>query len=175
MFSNVKYPRFSGTSVPRDFVEYPSQVNEMWATWPEILEELREALQDRRADAAGAARQGPGRGKIQSGLQDDGISGGLTARPGVASTDSRQVPTDALAFEADALKKAGVDFPPVPPRYRDLFLARLRRRLLRRLLLLSLERSARRRQRGMDQAARRLEARERRSLPRHAALARRNR
>jgi peptidyl-dipeptidase Dcp len=37
MFSNVKYPRFSGTSVPRDFVEYPSQVNEMWATWPEIL------------------------------------------------------------------------------------------------------------------------------------------
>src|SRR5467141_2219426 len=31
MFSNVKYPRFSGTSVPRDFVEYPSQVNEMWA------------------------------------------------------------------------------------------------------------------------------------------------
>ena len=37
MFSNVKYPRFSGTSVPRDFVEYPSQVNEMWATWPEVL------------------------------------------------------------------------------------------------------------------------------------------
>src|SRR5207302_8655950 len=30
MFSKVKYPRFSGTSVPRDFVEYPSQVNEMW-------------------------------------------------------------------------------------------------------------------------------------------------
>src|SRR6266496_3205946 len=37
MFSKVKYPRFSGTSVPRDFVEYPSQVNEMWATWPEVL------------------------------------------------------------------------------------------------------------------------------------------
>src|SRR6266700_1494069 len=37
MFSNVKYPRFSGTGVPRDFVEYPSQVNEMWATWPEVL------------------------------------------------------------------------------------------------------------------------------------------
>ncbi|HJO10843.1 MAG TPA: M3 family metallopeptidase, partial [Gammaproteobacteria bacterium] len=38
MFSNVDYPYFSGTRVPRDFVEYPSQVNEMWATWPEVLE-----------------------------------------------------------------------------------------------------------------------------------------
>ncbi len=37
MFSQVKYPRFGGTNVPRDFVEFPSQVNEMWATWPEVL------------------------------------------------------------------------------------------------------------------------------------------
>jgi len=37
MFSDVTYPSFSGTSVPRDFVEYPSQVNEMWASWPEVL------------------------------------------------------------------------------------------------------------------------------------------
>ncbi|HEX8310998.1 MAG TPA: M3 family metallopeptidase, partial [Chthoniobacteraceae bacterium] len=37
MFSRVKYPRFSGTDVPRDFVEFPSQINEMWAIWPEVL------------------------------------------------------------------------------------------------------------------------------------------
>ncbi|MGY8791378.1 MAG: M3 family metallopeptidase, partial [Pseudomonadales bacterium] len=38
MFSDVTYPSFAGTSVPRDFVEYPSQVNEMWSDWPEVLE-----------------------------------------------------------------------------------------------------------------------------------------
>src|SRR5690606_9051764 len=37
MFSNVEYPYFAGTSVPRDFVEYPSQVNEMWSDWPSVL------------------------------------------------------------------------------------------------------------------------------------------
>jgi peptidyl-dipeptidase Dcp len=53
MFSNVKYPSFSGTSVPRDFVEFPSQVNEMWSIWPEILQnyavhaKLRRALRNR--------------------------------------------------------------------------------------------------------------------------------
>src|SRR5690625_5965895 len=37
MFSDVEYPYFSGTSVPRDFVEFPSQVNELCADWPSIL------------------------------------------------------------------------------------------------------------------------------------------
>src|SRR3546814_31000 len=37
LFSNVRYPLFAGTSVPRDFVEYPSQFNEMWATDPDVL------------------------------------------------------------------------------------------------------------------------------------------
>ena len=37
LFSNVQYPQFSGTNVPRDFVEYPSQYNEMWATDPRVL------------------------------------------------------------------------------------------------------------------------------------------
>ncbi len=38
LFSKVKYPRLSGTNVERDFVEFPSQVNEMWMLWPEVVE-----------------------------------------------------------------------------------------------------------------------------------------
>ena len=84
MFSHVKYPRFSGTSVPRDFVEYPSQVNEMWASWPQVLQHYAKHYQDRQTDAEGVARQGARRGKIQPGFQDDRVSGRDLARPGVA-------------------------------------------------------------------------------------------
>src|SRR5437879_2560671 len=45
MFSNVKYPRFSGTSVPRDFFEYTSQLNEKWAPWPEVLKNFAKHYQ----------------------------------------------------------------------------------------------------------------------------------
>ena len=38
LLSQVKYPLVSGTSVQRDFVEFPSQVNEMWILWPEVVE-----------------------------------------------------------------------------------------------------------------------------------------
>ena len=37
LFSNVKYPMLSGTAVPPDFVEFPSQFNEMWARDPKVL------------------------------------------------------------------------------------------------------------------------------------------
>jgi peptidyl-dipeptidase Dcp len=37
MFADTKYPSLSGTSVARDFVEFPSQFNEHWATYPEIF------------------------------------------------------------------------------------------------------------------------------------------
>lgn len=41
LLSQVKYPRVSGTSVQRDFVEFPSQVNEMWILWPEVVKTMR--------------------------------------------------------------------------------------------------------------------------------------
>ena len=118
MFSNVKYPRFSGTSVPRDFVEYPSQVNEMWARWPDVLknyarhyktgEPMPQALLD-KVEAAEKFNQGFKTTEYLSASLLDQAWHQLN--PG-------EVPKDAVAFEADALHNAGVDFAPVPPRYR---------------------------------------------------------
>src|SRR5216110_1345877 len=121
MFSNVKYPRFSGTSMPRDFVEYPSQVNEMWATWPEVLknfakhyktgEPMPQALLD-KVIAAEKFNQGYKTTEYLSASLLDQMWHQL---------NPSDIPKDAVAFEADALHKAGVDFPPVPPRYRSFY------------------------------------------------------
>ena len=120
MFSDVKYPYFSGTSVPRDFVEYPSQVNEMWADWPSVLanyakhyktgEAMPQALLDKVIAAS----------KFNQGFA-------TTEYLGAAMLDQRwhqitadQVPDAAgeMKFEADALAADGINYMPVPPRYK---------------------------------------------------------
>src|SRR5437764_2258953 len=121
MFSKVKYPRFSGTSVPRDFVEYPSQVNEMWATWPEVLknyakhyktgEPIPQALLDKVIAAE----------KFNQGYKTTEYLLASLLDQAWHQLNPSDIPKDAVAFEADALHKAGVDFPPVPPRYRSFY------------------------------------------------------
>ena len=119
MFSNVKYPRFSGTSVPRDFVEYPSQVNEMWATWPEVLKNYAkhyktgEPIPQELLDKVVAAE------KFNQGFKTTEYLSATLLDQAWHQLNPPDVPKDAMAFEADALRKAGVDFAPVPPRYRS--------------------------------------------------------
>ncbi len=119
MFSNVKYPRFAGTSVPRDFVEYPSQVNEMWAIWPEVLanyakhyktgEPLPQALVDKMTAAE----------KFNQGYKTTEYLAATLLDQAWHQLKPEEIPADAMAFEEAALKKYGVDFAPVPPRYRS--------------------------------------------------------
>ena len=120
MFSNVTYPSFAGTSVPRDFVEYPSQVNEMWATWPEVLanyarhfetgEPMPQDLLD-RVLAAEQFNQGYATTEYLAASLSDQALHQLTAEE-VPSAD------ELMPFEADALAAAGADLATVPPRYR---------------------------------------------------------
>src|SRR5882672_5826555 len=121
MFSNVKYPRFSGTSVPRDFVEYPSQVNEMWATWPEVLKNYAkhyktgEPIPQVLLDKVIAAE------KFNQGFKTTEYLSASLLDQAWHQLNPSEVPKDAVVFEKEALHKAGVDFPPVPPRYRSFY------------------------------------------------------
>ena len=121
MFSNVKYPRFSGSRVPRDYVEFPSQVNEMWMAYPEVLANYAKHYQ------TGAPMPKELLDKVQASQQ---FNEGFRTTEYLAASlldqswhqlSASQIPADVLAFEAAALKKAGVDFAPVPPRYRTAY------------------------------------------------------
>ncbi len=118
MFSNVKYPRFAGTNVPRDFVEFPSQVNEMWRVWPSILKNYAkhyktgEPMPQELLDKVLASQ------KFDQGFKTTEYLAAALLDQAWHQLKPSEIPKDALAFEAEALKKAGVDFEPVPPRYR---------------------------------------------------------
>jgi len=127
MLSNVDYPLLSGTHVPRDFVEYPSQYNEMWARESQVVahyarhyktgapmppELLAKVLAAQRFNQGYATTE-----YLEAALLDQAWHQISVAQAPTA----REVP----AFEAAALKASGLDYPPVPPRYHSSYFAHI--------------------------------------------------
>jgi len=124
LFSEVRYPSQSGTEVPRDFVEYPSQVNEMWAWEPSLLAAYAVHHETGEPIPAEWVQR-----KLDSRLWGEGQR--TTEYLAAAILDQawhrlapEEVPTDVdqvEAFEAAALERAGVAVALVPPRYRTTY------------------------------------------------------
>jgi peptidyl-dipeptidase Dcp len=119
MLSDVHYPMLSGTAVPRDFVEYPSQYNEMWAREPKVVEHYAHDYRsgapmppELLAKVLAATRFNQGYATLEyiEAAQVD-LAWHLI--------DAAHTPTPAgvPAFEASALEQAGLEYAPVPPRY----------------------------------------------------------
>ncbi|HEY8879492.1 MAG TPA: M3 family metallopeptidase [Roseateles sp.] len=118
MFNKGQYPGLG--RVPRDFVEYPSQVNEVWADWPSVLANyarhyqtgapMPRELLDKVARAKRFNQGYTTLSYLSAAIVDQRLhqlkAGELPAADGV------------VAFEAKVLKEEGLDFGPVPPRYR---------------------------------------------------------
>jgi len=121
MFSSVKYPRFSGTRVPRDFVEFPSQVNEMWLAWPEVLNNYAKHYQTGAPMPKELLDKVIASSKFNEGFRTTEYLAASILDQKWHQLGATQIPTDVLGFEAQALKDAGVDFAPVPPRYRTTY------------------------------------------------------
>jgi len=127
MFSDVNYPYFAGTSVPRDFVEYPSQVNEMWAIWPEVLKnyavhhETGKPMPKELLDKVLATQ------KFNQGFATTEYLAASLLDQALHQLSPDQVPTgeEIIAFEADALKTAGVAMDVIPPRYRSTYFSHI--------------------------------------------------
>jgi len=125
MFSNVKYPTLAGTNTTRDFVEFPSQFNEHWATEPSVFKNYAkhyktgEPMPDELVAKIKKARTfNQGYATLEylaAALLDQAWH---TLAPG---SDKK----DVDKFEAEALKKYGVDYALVPPRYRSSYFAHI--------------------------------------------------
>jgi peptidyl-dipeptidase Dcp len=119
LFADQTYPSLSGTDVARDFVEFPSQFNENWALYPQVLQHyavhyqtgqpIPQALVD-KIKASDKFNKGYTMGELIAAAE-------LDMQWHELSADAPKQDVDT--FEAQALKTAGVDFPHVPPRYRS--------------------------------------------------------
>jgi peptidyl-dipeptidase Dcp len=127
MLSNVQYPLLSGTALPRDFVEYPSQYNEMWAREPGVLAHYARHYQ------TGDALPKPLLAKVLAAQKfDQGYA--TTEYLAAALLDqswhritAAQAPTAATVaqFEAAALRENGIDYPAIPPRYHSTYFSHI--------------------------------------------------
>ena len=127
LFATVTYPSFAGTNVYRDFVEFPSQVNEMWIYWPEVLsnyarhidtgEPLPAEIVDKLA-ASETFNQGFATSEYLAAAWIDQAWHCLGASDAAADIDVAE-------FEAGALAEIGLHSEVVPPRYSSTYFAHI--------------------------------------------------
>jgi peptidyl-dipeptidase Dcp len=126
LLAKVTYPKFSGTAVFRDFVEYPSQVNEMWMLWPEVAanyavhHETGQPLPAELIDRLNSSRT------FNEGYAtSEYLAASLLDQAWHQLTPEEARVDDVEAFEAQALAAAGLDNPAVPSRYYTSYFAHL--------------------------------------------------
>ncbi len=119
LFSDVRYPSLSGTSVPRDFVEFPSTFEEDWAILPEVLEnyavhyETGERIPQDLLDRLIEARQ------FNQGFDTYEYLGATMVDMEWHLLGEGAGPDDVIDFENRSLEKYGLDNPVIPPRYKS--------------------------------------------------------
>lgn len=125
MFARVNYPRFSGTQVPRDFVEFPSQANEIWALWPEVL--ARYARHHRTGEPLPAALREKllAARKFNQGFKTTEYLAAALIDQAWHQLNGGALPADVSAFEAQTLRRVGLDFAAVPPRYHSTYFSHI--------------------------------------------------
>lgn len=123
LFSQVEYPTLSGTSVPRDYVEFPSTFHEDWAIDPSVLERYAKHYQTGEPIPRDLLTKAIQANQFNKGFDTLEYLSAALLDLAWHSLAPDQIPTDVEAFERKVLAEYGVDFAPVPPRYRSPYFA----------------------------------------------------
>lgn len=119
LFAVQTYPTLSGTNTPRDFVEFPSQINEHWASNEKVFmnyarhyqtgEPMPQALRDKIVKAS----------TFNKGYDMTELLAAALLDLHWHSLRAEDKPADVAAFEQQALQADNINLPQVPPRYRS--------------------------------------------------------
>jgi len=125
LFASQRYATLSGTNTPRDFVEFPSQINEHWASHPQVFtryarhwqtgEPMPEALREKMLSAT----------QFNKGYDMTELLSAALLDMNWHSITTREAPDDIVAFETAALEKEQLLIPAVPPRYRSSYFSHI--------------------------------------------------
>ena len=118
LLSDVTYPRFSGTNVERDFVEFPSQVNEMWMLWPEVVANYAKHHETGEVLPAEWIASLQASETFNEGFETTSYLAAAILDLAWHEVSENSI-SDVSEFEAKAIKDYGLDFDPVPVRYKS--------------------------------------------------------
>jgi peptidyl-dipeptidase Dcp len=125
LFATQRYPGLSGTRTPRDFVEFPSQINEHWARHPQVFSRFARHYQN---------------GEPMPDVLRDSMMRAVTFNKGYDMTElissalldmnwhtltTETLPNDVDVFESEAIGTENLDLTAVPPRYRSSYFAHI--------------------------------------------------
>jgi peptidyl-dipeptidase Dcp len=125
MFSNAQYPTLSGTNVPRDFVEFPSQFNEHWALDPIVFANYAKHYQTGASMPVALVDKIKQSGTFNQGFETTELLEASLLDFAWHTLPAGSIPMDVDAFEAEALKRYNVAVPEVPPRYRSTYFSHI--------------------------------------------------
>ena len=123
MFAEVEYPSLSGTAVPRDFVEFPSQFNEYWATYPEVFANYARHYETGAPMPAELAEKLKAAAKFNHGYERTELLAAAELDMVWHTVGAVDALEDLSAFERAALESKGLAVAAVPPRYRSSYFA----------------------------------------------------
>ncbi|MFB0711569.1 peptidyl-dipeptidase Dcp [Buttiauxella noackiae] len=125
LFATQCYATLSGTNTPRDFVEFPSQINEHWASHPQVFanyarhyqtgEAMPDALKEKLLRAA----------RFNKGYDMTELLAAALLDMNWHSLPAGSTVEDVAQFEAQALESEHINLPTVPPRYRSSYFAHI--------------------------------------------------